>query len=48
MTRDEKISFLIEAINEVEGVRLESDYFENYSEAQLDDEVDWMSYLLEK
>ena len=46
--RDEKIKFLIEAIDAIEGVRLDPGYFDNYSEAQLDDEVEWLDYLLDK
>ena len=48
MTRDEKILFLINAIREVEGVLLKPKYFQNYSEEQLDDEIEWMEYLLTK
>lgn len=48
MTRDEKIKFLIWAVEEIEGVNLGPDYFKQYSDAQLDDEVEWLDYLLDK
>ena len=48
MKRDEKILFLIQAIIDIEGVRLESNYFEDWSDEKIDDEVDWMEYLLTK
>ena len=48
MKRTEKIEFLINAIDEVEGVRLEPGYFSEYSDERLDDEIDWMEYLLTK
>jgi hypothetical protein len=48
MTRDEKINFLIKAIDAIEGIELTPEYFEEYSDAKLDDEVEWMDYLLDK
>lgn len=48
MTRNEKILFLIQAIMDIEGVRIEPSYFDDWSEAKLDDEVEWMDYLLDK
>ena len=48
MTRDEKISFIIQAVIDVEGVRLEPEYFEGMSDEAIDDEVEWMDYLLDK
>lgn len=48
MTRNEKINFLIQAIEEIEGAVLEPEYFSKYSDEQIDDEVDWMEYLLTK
>ena len=48
MKRDEKILFLIQTIIDIEGVRLESNYFEDWSDEKIDDEVDWMEYLLTK
>ena len=48
MERQEKITFLIQAIEEIEGVLLEPEYFSAYSEARLDDEIEWMEYLLTK
>ena len=48
MERQEKILFIIQAIEQIEGVRLQPEYFSEYSEEQIDDEVDWMEYLLTK
>jgi hypothetical protein len=48
MTRKEKIIFLIKAIEEIEGVSLAPGYFEKYSDEQIDDEVEWLDYLLTK
>lgn len=48
MTRDEKIHFIIQAVMDIEGVRLEPSYFYDMSDAQIDDEVEWMDYLLDK
>lgn len=48
MDREEKINYLIKMIEAVEGVDLEPDYFEEYTEDQLDDEMDWFDYLLTK
>ena len=47
MTRAEKILFLINAIREIEGVLLKPNYFQHFSDAQIDDEVEWMKYLLD-
>jgi hypothetical protein len=35
-------------IEEVEGVRLDDDYFDDYPDARIDDEIDWFDYLLTK
>lgn len=48
MTRDEKIKFLIWAVEAIEGVHLGPDYFNQYSDDRLDDEVEWLEYLLDK
>ena len=48
MNRTEKIKYLIAMIREVEGVLLDDDYFDDYSDARLDDEIDWIDYLLTK
>lgn len=48
MTREEKILFLINAIRNIEGVLLKASYFKDYSEEQLDDELEWLDYLLDK
>ena len=48
MTRAEKIDWLINAIIMIEGVNLEPEYFSGYSDAQIEDEIEWMEYLLTK
>lgn len=48
MTRDEKIHFIIQAVIDVEGVRLEPEYFKYMSDEKIQDEVEWMDYLLSK
>jgi len=48
LNRTEKIEYLIKMIEEIEGVLLEPSYFEDYSEAWIDDEVDWFDYLMTK
>lgn len=48
MERQEKILFIIQAIAQIEGVNVDPEYFSAWSEAQLDDEMDWMEYLLTK
>jgi hypothetical protein len=48
MTRDEKIQFIIEAIDAVEGAIVAPPYFESYTDEQLDKEVLWYDYLLDK
>ena len=39
MERQEKILFIIQAIEQIEGVRLQPEYFSEYSDGQIDDEV---------
>lgn len=48
MTREEKIKLLILLIDEVEGAIVAAPYFESYTDEQLDKEVNWYEYLLEK
>jgi hypothetical protein len=36
------------AIMDVEGVRLAPSFFEDWSDGKIDDEVEWMDYLLTK
>lgn len=48
MTREEKIDFLIQAIAHLEGAVLMPEYFMVYSDKQLDIEVEWYDYLLDK
>lgn len=48
MTRDDKISFIIEAIWHVEGVAVVPSYFKDYTDDELAEEADWLDYLLDK
>lgn len=48
MTREEKIKFIIKAIDEIEGVLLTPEYFKDYSDENLDKEVERCDYLLDK
>lgn len=48
MTRDEKIKFLIEAAREFEGVILTDGDYMSYTDEQIDEEVEWYEYLLDK
>jgi len=48
MTREEKVKFLVEAIEEVEGVKVSPEHFAEYSDEQLEEEVEWFDYLLTK
>lgn len=48
MTREEKIKFIVEAIEEVEGVKVCPDHYEQYSDEQLEEEAEWYDYLLTK
>ncbi|NGY84922.1 hypothetical protein F6Y03_30855 [Bacillus megaterium] len=48
MTREQKISFIIKAIQEVEGVVVKSSEFEHMSDEEINEEADWYDYLLGK
>lgn len=48
MTREEKVKYLIELIDQVEGVKVAPDYFVNMSDEQLEEEVEWYDYLMTK
>lgn len=48
MTREEKITFIIRAVRQIEGVFLPRTFFEDHSEERLDKEVVWYEYLLMK
>lgn len=48
MTRDEKITFIIDCIWEIEEAAVGASYFEDYTDEQLDKEVIWYEYLLTK
>jgi hypothetical protein len=48
MSREEKISFLIGAIYEIEGVQVHHWQISGWSDEQIDKEVDFYDYLLTK
>lgn len=51
MTREEKITFIVNAIKEIEGVNvleIDAEYFNKYSDEELTKEVEWFDYLLGK
>lgn len=48
MSREEKVKFLVEAIYYVEGVKVAPEYFAAMSDEQLDEEVEWYDYLMDK
>jgi hypothetical protein len=48
MTREEKVKWIIEAIDMVEGVTVSPSFFEKHTDEDLDKEMDWYDYLLGK
>ncbi|WP_345817295.1 hypothetical protein AAYR26_00340 (plasmid) [Bacillus licheniformis] len=48
MSREEKIDWIIEAIWNIEGATVGRAYFDNYTNEELDEEIDWYDYLLDK
>jgi hypothetical protein len=48
MTKEEKIKFIVLAVEEIEGVKISPSIFKEYSNVQLDKEVEWYDYLLTK
>lgn len=48
MSRQEKIKFIVLAVKEIEGVKISPTIFKEYSNEQLDKEVEWYDYLLTK
>jgi len=48
LTRKEKIEWLVKAVEAVEGVKVLSSTFELMSDRQLDLEMQWYDYLLDK
>jgi hypothetical protein len=48
VTRKEKIEWLVKAVQAVEGVKVLSSTFELMSDRQLDLEMQWYDYLLDK
>lgn len=48
LSREEKITFLVWAVEQIEGVKLELDYFKHHTDESLDEEVEWLDYLLDK
>ena len=48
MTREEKVKWLVEAVRLVEGVSVPGATFKLMSDRQLDLEMQWYDYLLDK
>jgi hypothetical protein len=48
MTREEKIEFLVEAVWNIEGTTVGNGYFQDWTNEQLDKEVEWFEYLYTK
>lgn len=48
MSREEKIKFLIDSIWNIEEATVGPGYFESYTDGELDKEIKWYEYLLEK
>jgi hypothetical protein len=48
LTRKEKIEWLVKAVEAVEGVKVPASQFELMSDRQLDLEMQWYDYLLDK
>lgn len=48
MTRTEKVKFLIDLINEVEGTLVDPYYFESYTDKKLEKEISFYEYVSEK
>jgi hypothetical protein len=48
VTRKEKIEWLVKAVEAVEGVKVPTYTFELMSDRQLDLEMQWYDYLLDK
>jgi len=48
MTRDEKIRFIIEAVEMIEGVLVVSSQYDHWKEEHIDAELDRFLYLLDK
>jgi hypothetical protein len=48
MTREQKISFIIKAIQDIEGVVVKSSEFEHMTDEEINEEANWYDYLLDK
>jgi hypothetical protein len=48
MNREEKIEFILIAIEDIEEVSVTADYFKDYTDEQLDKEVEKWDYLYGK
>ncbi|WP_299094233.1 hypothetical protein [uncultured Metabacillus sp.] len=48
MTREEKVKLIIDTVWNIEGVKVDPKFFEHHSYEELDEEVDWYDYLLDK
>jgi hypothetical protein len=48
MSRAEKVKLLIKLIEEIEGIELDPSHFKEYTDKELDGDLDWYDYLLDK
>jgi hypothetical protein len=48
MTRDEKIFLLIDWIEFIEGAIVPPSYFKDYTDEEIDKELEWYDYLMDK
>ncbi|TWM32235.1 hypothetical protein CHCC14819_0431 [Bacillus licheniformis] len=48
MTREMKINFIIDSMWHLEGVVVEAASFEDYTDEEIDNEVEWYEYLWTK
>jgi len=48
LTREEKVNWLVQAVEMVEGVKVPGATFALMSDRQLDLEMQWYDYLLDK
>jgi hypothetical protein len=48
MSREQKIQFIIDSIWHLEDATVGASYFEDYTDKEIDEEVEWYEYLWTK
>lgn len=48
MSREEKVDWLLQVIEFIEGAILHPIHFDDFTDEELDKEIEWYEYLLEK